>query len=187
MREQTICAGFGGQGIMLMGRLIATAAMKRDLEVSWLPSYGPEMRGGTANCQVVVSDTPIGSPVIGGDADTIIAMNLPSMHKFEQDLHRDGLLLYNSSLIDEPPERTDIRSVPIAANDIATAVGSLKAANMAMLGAFLAATNLLEPREILEVLQEMFGAGKSRFIPINEKALTRGAEAYLDSSAGVAR
>jgi 2-oxoglutarate ferredoxin oxidoreductase subunit gamma len=185
MREQTICAGFGGQGIMLMGRLIANAAMNRNLEVSWLPSYGPEMRGGTANCQVVVSDSPIGSPVIGGDADTVIAMNLPSMHKFEADLHSDGLLLYNSSLIEEPAERLDIRSVPVAANEIATAVGSLKAANMAMLGAFLAATNLLEPREILDVLVEMFGEGKSRFIPMNEKALDRGAEAYLKATAGI--
>lgn len=174
--EQAILAGFGGQGIMLMGRLIAAAAMQHGYQVSWLPSYGPEMRGGTANCQVVVSGKPIGSPVISGNADTVIAMNLPSMRKFEGELRPDGLLLYNSSLIADPPERTDIRVAAIPANEIANEVGNLKAANIAMLGAYLALTGLLEPKEIISVLEEMFGSAKRQFIPINEKAIARGYE-----------
>ena len=175
--EQVICAGFGGQGIMLMGRLIATAAMRNGLEVSWLPSYGPEMRGGTANCQVVVSDTPIGSPVISRDADTVIAMNLPSMHKFESELRSDGLLIYNSSLIDHAPERSDIRVAAVPANEIALEVGNLKAANIVMLGAYLELTGLLDPQSIIEALEEMFGGAKKEFIPINRTALERGVAA----------
>lgn len=177
VHEQVICAGFGGQGIMLMGRLIAATAMADGLEVSWLPSYGPEMRGGTANCQVVVSADPIGSPVISRNADTVIAMNLPSMHKFENELLPDGLLIYNSSLIDREPERTDIRRAPIPANEIANGIGNLKAANIVMLGAYAELSRLLQPSHIIAVLEEMFGTAKRHFIPINQKALDQGVEA----------
>ena len=174
VHEQVICAGFGGQGVMLMGRLIAAVALRDGLEVSWLPSYGPEMRGGTANCQVVLSSKPIGSPVISGTADTVIAMNLPSLRKFESELKPAGLLLYNSSLVDVTPERQDIRLVPVPANEIANEIGNLKAANIVMLGAYAEIKGLIKPEVIIQVLEEMFGAGKKQFIPINRQALDRG-------------
>ncbi|TVR73323.1 MAG: 2-oxoacid:ferredoxin oxidoreductase subunit gamma [Spirochaetaceae bacterium] len=175
--EQVICAGFGGQGVMLLGRLIAATALRDGLEVSWLPSYGPEMRGGTANCQVVLSSRPIGSPLISRTADTVLALNLPSMRKFEEELRPEGLLVYNSSLIDCDPERKDIRCAPIPANEIANEIGNLKTANIVMLGAYAELTGLLQPEGIIEVLEEMFGVGKSHFIPINRKALDRGVQA----------
>jgi 2-oxoglutarate ferredoxin oxidoreductase subunit gamma len=174
MIEKTICAGFGGQGVMSMGRLIAYTAMYRGLEVSWLPSYGPEMRGGTANCHVVVSETLIGSPVISRDATCVIAMNLPSMQKFEIELVSGGLLLINSSLIEQAPNRTDIRVVRVPANEIASAVGTLKSANMVMLGAFLKLTGLLELEDVMVALKKVFGPSKEHFIPMNEAALRRG-------------
>ena len=176
MLEKTICAGFGGQGVMSMGRLIAYTAMYRDLQVSWLPSYGPEMRGGTANCHVIVSDTPIGSPIIFHDATCVIALNLPSMHKFEHELVARGLLLFNSSLIKQAPRRTDIRAVPVPANSIASEVGTLKAANMVMLGAFLELTGILAVDDVVGALKKVFGPSKEHFVPMNESALRRGME-----------
>ena len=177
MLEKTICAGFGGQGVMSMGRLIASTAMENGLEVSWLPSYGPEMRGGTANCHVIVSSTPIGSPIISADATTVLALNLPSMKKFQHELVDKGLMIYNSSLIDQQPEREDLRVVPIAANEIASDIGNLKAANMVMLGAFIELTNILKAEDLMRALGKMFGSGKEQFIPINEKALREGMRA----------
>ena len=177
MLEKTICAGFGGQGVMSMGRLIAETAMANGFEVSWLPSYGPEMRGGTANCHVIVSSTPIGSPVISADATSVLALNLPSMHKFATELVEQGLMIFNSSLIEQEPDRRDIRTIPIAANEIASDIGNLKAANMVMLGAFIELTNVVKLDEVMAELGKMFGSGKEQFIPVNERALRRGMEA----------
>lgn len=174
MLEKLVCAGFGGQGVMSMGRLVAQAAMGKGLEVSWLPSYGPEMRGGTANCHVIVSSAPIGSPVISLDAGTVIAMNLPSMKRFESELVSGGLLIYNSSLIDEEPQRTDIRSIAIAGNEIAARVGSLKTANMVMLGAYTALVEIISVSDLVTGLRHMFGASKEHFVPLNEQALQQG-------------
>lgn len=179
MLEKIICAGFGGQGVMSMGRLIAHAAMDQGLEVSWLPSYGPEMRGGTANCHVIVSSSSIGSPVVSSDATCVIALNLPSMKKFEVELVSDGLLIYNSSLINEQPERRDVRRFPIPANEIASEIGNLRAANMVMLGAFVELSGLLPPQIVLDVLAQMFGASKEQYLPLNEKALQRGIDAAV--------
>lgn len=176
METRVICAGFGGQGIMSMGRLIAYTGMQNGKEVSWLPSYGPEMRGGTANCHVTVGDEPIASPVVSGTADAIIAMNLPSMRKFEAELHAEGVLLYNSSLIEEAPDREDVRIVPVPATDLAGEIGNTKVANMVILGAFLAITGLFSRDQIVAALQEVFGAGKDQFLPINTRALERGFE-----------
>lgn len=177
MLEKTICAGFGGQGVMSMGRLMAYTAMYRDLEVSWLPSYGPEMRGGTANCHVIISDTLIGSPVIAHDATSVLALNLPSMEKFTGELVEGGLLIYNSSLIEKAPSRTDVRAVAVPANAIASEVGTLKAANMVMLGAWLRLTGVLELEDVVLALKKVFGPSKEHFVPMNETALTRGMEA----------
>jgi 2-oxoglutarate ferredoxin oxidoreductase subunit gamma len=175
-QEKIVAAGFGGQGVMSMGRLIAYTGMQQEKEVSWLPSYGPEMRGGTANCHVIVSDTPIGSPIISGDATTVIAMNYPSMVKFVDHLVSDGLLLYNSSLIEEKPSRDDIRVIPVPANQLAQEAGSLKVANMVALGAYLAATRIFKLEDVVGALKKVFGPSKEKFIPMNEEALKKGME-----------
>lgn len=171
-----VCAGFGGQGVMSMGRLIAYTGMLAGKQVSWLPSYGPEMRGGTANCHVLVSDTPIGSPIIHQDATAAIVMNLPSMHKFEAELLSGGLLVANSSLIEEKPQRRDIELLEVPANDIAIGLGVDKAANMVMLGAFLGATGLFALEETVEALGKVFAPSKAQFLPKNEEALRKGGE-----------
>jgi 2-oxoglutarate ferredoxin oxidoreductase subunit gamma len=173
--SKIICAGFGGQGVMSMGRLIAYTGMLQGLEVSWLPSYGPEMRGGTANCHVIVSDHPVGSPIIHRDATVAIVMNLPSMRKFENELIPGGLLVVNESLIEEGPERTDVEVLRVRANEIAGEVGSAKAANMVMLGAFLGRTGLFSLNAVGDALQKVFGPKKAHFLPVNESALSRGA------------
>ncbi len=138
MHEEIIVAGFGGQGVIMAGKLLCIAAMNEGKNVSHIPSYGAEMRGGTANCSVVISDEPIGSPVVPHPS-VVVAMNAPSMRKFEPRLRKGGLLVYNSSLIDEKPQRDDIEVISIDANDISEAEGSSKAANMAAVGRLLAA------------------------------------------------
>ncbi len=172
-----VIAGFGGQGVMSMGRLLAYTGMLEGKEVSWLPSYGPEMRGGTANCHVIVSDHPIGSPVIARDATAVIAMNLPSMHKFENDLLADGLLLINKSLIDEAPRRNDVAVLEVSANAVAQDLGNAKVANMVMLGAYLAASELFALDSVFEALKKVFGPKKETLLPLNRKALESGSRA----------
>jgi 2-oxoglutarate ferredoxin oxidoreductase subunit gamma len=176
MNEKFIFAGFGGQGVMLMGQLITYAGMFEDLEVSWLPSYGPEMRGGTANCSVIVSDKAVASPVISFDATTAVVMNLPSMDKFEQEVEKGGKLFVNSSLIERKSEREDIDVYYIDANEVANELGNAKAANMVMLGAILEITKVVKPESVLKALAKIFGTAKAHLIPLNEEALKRGAE-----------
>ncbi len=176
MIDRIVCAGFGGQGVMSMGRLIAYTGMQEGLEVSWLPSYGPEMRGGTANCHVLVSDTPIGSPIISKDATAVIAMNLPSVTKFQSELAPTGLLLYNSDLIEDVDFRSDVTILPVPANSTAREVGNPKAANMVMLGAYLGSRGLFSLEAVLGALKKVFGADKARFLPANEAAIRSGME-----------
>ncbi|RKD21386.1 2-oxoglutarate ferredoxin oxidoreductase subunit gamma [Caminicella sporogenes DSM 14501] len=176
VQERIICAGFGGQGVMSMGQLISYAGMIEGKNVSWLPSYGPEMRGGTANCNVTVSDTPIGSPIIAHNATAAIVMNLPSLIKFEKELEKDGILLINSSLIEKKAERDDIRAFYIPANEIAVEIGNTKVANMVMLGAYIQLTKIVKPESIIQALRKVFGPSKEHLIPLNEEALKRGAE-----------
>lgn len=171
-----VCAGFGGQGVMSMGRLIAYTGMLAGKQVSWLPSYGPEMRGGTANCHVLVSETPIGSPIIHEDATAVIAMNLPSMHKFERELLEDGLLVINSSLIEEEPNLKGLLLLKVPANEIALELGVDKAANMVMLGAYLGASELFSTEEMVRALGKVFAPSNAQFLPKNEEALRRGVE-----------
>jgi len=175
LNEQIIMAGFGGQGIMSMGQLLTYAGMIEGKNVSWLPSYGPEMRGGTANCNVIVSDEPVASPIVT-DATAAIVMNRPSLDKFEPDLVKDGILLINSSLIDKKAERTDIRAFEIPANEIANELGNSRVANMIMLGAYLELTKCLKTESIIKALRKVLGPSKEKFIPVNEKALAKGAE-----------
>ncbi|SHH19274.1 2-oxoacid:acceptor oxidoreductase family protein [Tepidibacter thalassicus] len=175
--EKIICAGFGGQGVMSMGQLMTYAGMLEDKEVSWLPSYGPEMRGGTANCSVIVSDTPVGSPIITNDATTAIVMNLPSLIKFEKDVVSGGKIFVNSSLIDQKIEREDIEAYYIPANEIALELGNAKVANMVMLGAYLEVTKTVKTDSVLEAFKKVFGPSKEKFIPLNKEALEKGAAA----------
>ena len=170
-----IFAGFGGQGVLLIGQLLALAGMNEGREVSWLPSYGPEMRGGTANCSVVVSDEPIASPVLSM-ADCVIAMNTPSLDKFESCVNPGGKLFINSSIIDKKATRTDIDVYYVPCNEIADSLQNPKVGNMAMLGAYLEATKAVEVKSILDALLYKLGEKKAKFIPLNEKAIQMGAE-----------
>lgn len=176
LNERIICAGFGGQGVMLMGQLISYAGMLEGKEVSWLPSYGPEMRGGTANCSVMVSERPIGSPVITDDATVAMVLNLPSLDKFERDVISGGKLLINSSLIEKKASRTDIDVYYIPANEIAVELGNPRVANMIMLGAFLELTKTVEVESVMTALKKIFGESKAHLMPINEEAMMRGAQ-----------
>lgn len=177
LNEKIICAGFGGQGVMLMGQLISYAGMLEGKEVSWLPSYGPEMRGGTANCSVMVSERPIGSPVITDDATTAIIMNLPSLDKFEVDIKAGGNIIINSSLIERKTKRDDLKAYYIPANDIAVELGNPKVANMIMLGAYLELTKVVSVDSVMTALKKIFGESKAHLMKINEDALAKGAQA----------
>lgn len=170
-----IFAGFGGQGVLLIGQLLAYAGMYEGKNVSWLPSYGPEMRGGTANCSVVVSDDPIASPVLSM-ADCVIAMNTPSLDKFEANVLPGGKLFINSSIIDKKATRTDIDVYYVPCNDIADQLGNPKVLNMAMLGAYLEATKVVGVESVLQALLHSLGEKKAHLIPLNRQAIEMGAE-----------
>lgn len=178
LNEKIICAGFGGQGVMLMGQLITYAGMFEEKEVAWLPSYGPEMRGGTANCNVLVSEKMIGSPIITDDATCAIVMNLPSLVKFEQDVAAEGTVMVNSSLIDNKVSRDDVKAVYIPANEIANDLGNARVANMVMLGAYLEMSKTVKPESVMKALKKIFGEGKAHLLDVNEQALAKGAEAF---------
>ena len=170
MTHQIISAGFGGQGVLLLGQLIAYAGMREGKNVSWLPSYGPEMRGGTANCSVIVSDEEIGSPVVV-EADIVVVMNRPSLDKYESAVKTGGKLFINSSLIDKKAARTDIEVFYLPVNDVAEELGNQKAANIVMLGAVLKETGVVKPETCIAQLKESFGEKKAHLIPLNEKAI----------------
>ena len=174
MQNDVIMAGFGGQGILLIGKMLAYAGMHQGKEVSWLPSYGPEMRGGTCNCTVVISDRPVGSPVIQSPR-AVLAMNLPSLEKFESSVKPGGLLIVNSSLISREPGRKDIRVLKVPANDIAVELGNPKGANMVALGAYLGATQAVNLEEMESLIRETF-ASKPKVVEANVIALKRGYE-----------
>ncbi|MCM3767290.1 2-oxoacid:acceptor oxidoreductase family protein [Neobacillus niacini] len=173
MLEEMIIAGFGGQGVMSMGQLIAYAGMIEGKGVSWLPSYGPEQRGGTANCAVVVSDEPVGSPVVTKPT-TAIVLNNPSFDKFEPLVRPGGLLLVNSSLVMKVSERTDIRIVELSATDLANDLGNSRVANMILLGAFLELSKIVTEAAILESLKKVLGEDKLHLIEVNKLALRKG-------------
>lgn len=183
MEERIIIAGFGGQGVMAMGQLLTYAGMIEGKQVSWLPSYGPEMRGGTANCNVVISSDDVGSPVVL-DANTAIIMNKPSLDKFENSVVKGGKLFINSSLIDRKSERDDIEVYYVPCNEIAGELGNVRVANMVMLGAYLEATKVVSVDSVLAGFTKVFGEGKAHLLPINKEAIEKGAEA-IRKQAGV--
>ena len=162
-------AGSGGQGTLAIGQMIAKAAMDEGKEVTWLPSYGPEMRGGTANCTVVVSDHAIACPLIN-EADLLVVMNLPSLLKFEPMVVPGGLLIINSSLVPEKASRDDIRVVEIPADEKARELGNAKAANIVMLGAILKETGVVTADSIRHQMEKMFSGRKAKFLPLNQAA-----------------
>jgi Pyruvate/2-oxoacid:ferredoxin oxidoreductase gamma subunit len=164
-------AGFGGQGLLFLGRLLADAGMQQGLCVSWLPSYGPEMRGGTANCHVNISTDEISSPLVSAPT-VLIAMNKPSLDKFESEVVTGGLILYDSSLIDHPPTRGDVETLALPATEIADKLGSAKSANMVVLGALLGKTNLLEKDAVLDVVRAV--TKKPELLDLNIKAVEAG-------------
>lgn len=173
MLEEMIIAGFGGQGIMSMGQLIAYAGMYEGKNVSWLPSYGPEQRGGTANCSVVVSEEPVGSPLVTNPS-TAIVLNNPSFDKFEQRVRPNGLLIINTSLVQRKSERKDISVIELKATDLANDLGNSLVANMILLGAFIQQTKLVSIDSIAESLKKVLGEEKQHLIDINKQALNKG-------------
>ncbi|MCG3212453.1 MAG: Pyruvate synthase subunit PorC [Anaerolineae bacterium] len=175
MQTEIVIAGFGGQGILFAGQILARAAMALGRNVTWLPSYGPEMRGGTANVTVIISDEEIGSPLTP-QPQAVLVFNLPSLQKYEPLVKPGGVLVVNSSLIDQPVQRTDITVAPVPANDIALQLGSDKAANMVMLGALVAATDVLPLESVAEALREYLAAHGHAALSADEAALRRGAE-----------
>lgn len=174
MIREIIISGFGGQGVMAIGKTLTEAGLAENLHVSWLPSYGPEMRGGTANCCVVLSDKPVGSPVVINPTE-LIAMNTPSLVKFEKAVQPNGIILINSSIVDIAPTRTDIKAYRVPCTEIATELGNSKVGNMAMLGAYLEATKALKVETVHEMLKHIFHGPKEKLIEINIKALAAGA------------
>jgi len=174
--EEVIIAGFGGQGIILAGKLLAQTAMKAGKEVTYMPSYGAEVRGGTANCMVVVADDEIASPVVGKPG-SLIAMNKASLNKFAPRLKKGGLLVVNSSLIDQKPQLDEsIEILEVPADDIAIELGNPKAANMVALGAYLQKKGLFGHKAAASSLIDVLAKRHHKTLPVNTDALRRGAE-----------
>ncbi len=172
MLIKTIFAGFGGQGVLSMGLNLAQAAMLEGRHVTYLPAYGAEVRGGTANCTVSVSDEEIASPVASSPS-YIVAMNQPSMVRFQNQLQSGGIFFLNSTLISEPVSRGDIEFVNVPANALAEKLGNIKSANMVMLGAFIKKSNLVSLDSLIDGLAVTL-KGKQKVIDINKKALAEG-------------
>jgi len=173
MHKEIIVAGFGGQGVLFVGKLLCQTGMRMGLNVTYVPSYGSEVRGGTAHCYVVLSDEPIASPVVSSP-DVLIVMNEPSLVRFQFVPVPDGLLALNSSLVNSRPARTDIEAVSIPATDMANNMGNLKVANMIMLGVCLAHRDILPKNNIIKNLVVMLSSGKEHLLDINTKAVEAG-------------
>jgi 2-oxoglutarate ferredoxin oxidoreductase subunit gamma len=177
MQTEIIIAGFGGQGVLFAGALLSYSAMDYGLEVTWIPSYGPEMRGGTANCTVIISDEEIGAPMVANPS-AAIAMNRPSLDKMEPVVKAGGVLIVNGSMVDRQVKRTDIKVVVVPASEIAERIGDKRLTNMVMLGALLANLNVLPVDALEKAIQEHTPARHLRFVPMNLMAVREGA-AYI--------
>lgn len=175
MLEELIVAGFGGQGVLSMGMTLAYAGMIENKEISWMPSYGPEMRGGTANCITILSDAKISSPIIS-IFDSAIILNQPSMDKFESKIKPGGLLIYESSNIFKPSTRTDIEIIGIPAATESVKMKNSKIINMIMLGSYLERKPVVKIESIIKALKEVLPERYHNLLPINKQALERGAE-----------
>lgn len=162
-------AGIGGQGVLLMGQIVGSAAIMDDKHVTFYPSYGPEMRGGTANCTVIVSDKEISSP-LASESDCVVAMSLPAMLKFEPTLKPGGILFMNKSLIHQAPNRSDITVYEVPLNELASALGEKRAVNIIMLGAFVRTTNIVSPDNTEKAIREVFGTKNAELVELELKA-----------------
>ncbi len=176
MNNEIIIAGFGGQGVLSMGKILAYAALMEGREVTWIPSYGPEQRGGTANCTVIISQEEISSPILS-QFDTAVILNQASLSKFEKALKPGGTLIYDPSAIIELPSRSDISIYRIPATELAIEMHNPKAFNMIVLGALLKALPLVDSENVIKALRKTLPERHHHLIPVNEEALLRGMEA----------
>lgn len=176
MQKEIIIAGFGGQGVLFSGQVVAYAAMDAGKEVTWIPSYGPEMRGGTANCTVVIADDEIGSPLVK-NPPLAIALNLPSFDKYEGLLQKGGTLIVNKSMVDRGAKRDDIRVALVPCNEIAEEIGDRKLTNMVAVGALLTALPELSVKDVEKALEAHLPERHKHLLPQNYEALKRGFEA----------
>ena len=175
MYAECIFSGFGGQGVLTLGRILAQAAMADGKKVAWIPSYGPEMRGGTANCAVVIADDEVGNP-IPVELDYLVALNLPSLDKFEEKIKPGGLVVYNKSLIPREPARDDIVTVGIEADRLADDLGSIQVAGVIALGLMVAWSGIVPLDGLKAALKEILPKRRHYLIPVNEAAIDKGAE-----------
>lgn len=173
MQREIIIAGFGGQGVLFAGQLLTYAAMDEGLQVTWIPSYGPEMRGGTANCTVVISDEEIGSPMVSRPS-AVIAMNLPSLDKYEDKVKDGGLLVVNQSMVDREVKRSNIKVSMVPANSIAEELGDKRMTNMVLLGALLANLDILPVEAVEKALKEHLPERHQKLFALNQEAMQRG-------------
>jgi 2-oxoglutarate ferredoxin oxidoreductase subunit gamma len=181
---EVLMAGFGGQGMLLAGKILAHAAMDQGLEVSWLPSYGPEMRGGTANVIVCVSAESIGSPLISSPRGLLV-MNLPSLEKFAPTVKAGGLIVVNSTLIEKDPERPDCAVIKVDSSELAEQAGNKRGSNLVMLGVYVGATEVVPAEAIEKAIADEFTGAKAKFVPGNiaafQAGVTEGAKAKVGS------
>jgi 2-oxoglutarate ferredoxin oxidoreductase subunit gamma len=175
MQNEIVIAGFGGQGVLFAGQVLAYAAMDNGKEVTWIPSYGPEMRGGTANCTVIIAEQEIGSPLVR-NPQAVIAMNLPSLDKYEPLIIQDGTLVVNQSLVNRPVRREDLQSVLIPANEMAESLGDKRLTNIVMVGALLAQLPVLSIESIEKALIDHLPERHKKLLPLNFQALRAGEE-----------
>ncbi|HLF15124.1 MAG TPA: 2-oxoacid:acceptor oxidoreductase family protein [Bacteroidota bacterium] len=173
MTQEILIAGFGGQGVLSMGMTLAYAGMLDGKEVSWMPSYGPEMRGGTANCIVILSSEPISSPIVTS-FDTVVALNQPSLDKFGKSVKKGGNLLYEKSVIIQPPTRTDISVFPVEAAHESERLGNKKVANMIMVGALLGVSEAVAADSVMKALAKVLPERYHHLIPVNREAVELG-------------
>ena len=172
------CAGFGGQGVMVLGQLVAYGGIKEGRYVSWLPSYGPEMRGGTANCGVTVSDAEISSPFVV-KADVVVTLNQPSLDKYESTVKPGGILIFNEDMSTYTPTRSDIKVIPVHATQLAASVGNERALNVVLLGTVIAVMDFISDETAKAIIREKLGSRKPQFLESNLKAYELGREVGL--------
>lgn len=185
METSITISGFGGQGTLFSGQALAYAALEYGKHVTWIPSYGPEMRGGTARCTVIISDEEIGSPLVRNPM-VVLAMNLPSLDKFEPLIQPDGVLIANSSLINREAERDDLKTLFVPANEEAEAIGNMRLANMVMVGAMLEMVPVLPSEMLKKALEEHIPERHKKTLPMNFQALARGAALAKEKKVSVA-
>ncbi len=172
--HKIICAGFGGQGVMSLGMTLMYSGMLDGKEVAWVPSYGPEMRGGTANCSVTVSDEPVSSPIFDAGVTILVAMNAPSLEKFLPKVAKGGSVFVNSSIITEKVDRDDVNVYYVPSNEIAGEIGNPKLINMVMMGAIIKAEGIVKEESVIEAIPKVLGEKAIKFLDVNKIAIEKG-------------